>query len=86
MEQNITHTHRFKVKAFEYRMMRNKTGRKILCNDRVHKEYSSLIIRVIKSRKTWKVLGRREMHVGFCWQNLKKIVNLGHLDVDGGKY
>ena len=31
----------------------------------------------------WKVLSRREMQAGFCWENLKKRDNLGHLDVDG---
>jgi len=67
-------------------MMRRKTCRKTLCNDQVHEEYSSLIIRVIKSRKMWKVLGRRDMHAGFCWQNLHKTDNLGHLGIDVGKY
>ena len=44
-----------------------------LHNDELNVLYSPNIIRVIKSRKMrWNVWGRRDVHTGFWWGNLRE--------------
>jgi hypothetical protein len=59
-----------------------------LHNEELNDLYSSPnIIRVIKSRMTWAGhvarMGKREMHTGFWWEDLREDDHLGDTGVDG---